>query len=64
MVLCERPLEITKEIQARDLRNARAQVRMKEGQLDPKGKGGIIGREDAQVAPTIKKDYGMAVPEQ
>lgn len=64
MVLCERPEEITKEIQARDLRNARAQVRMKEGQLDPKGRGGIISREDAQVAPNVKKDYGMSVPEQ
>ena len=53
MVLCERPAEITNEIKARDLRNARAQVRMKEGQLDPKGKGGLISREDAQVAPKM-----------
>jgi len=64
MVLCERPLEITNEIKARDLRNARAQVRAKEGQIDPKSKGGIISREDAQVAPKINKDYGTYVPEQ
>lgn len=64
MVLCERPLEITNDIKARDLRNARAQVRMKEGQLDPKGKGGLISREDAQVAPKISKDHNLYVPEQ
>ena len=64
MVLCERPMEITKEIQARDLRNARAQVRMKEGQLDPKGRGGLMGREDARANMDVKKDYNMAVPEQ
>lgn len=64
MVLCERPAEITSEIKARDLRNARAQVRMKEGQMDPKGKGGMLSREDAVVAPKINKDHSMYVPEQ
>lgn len=33
MILCERPLEITLESKAKELRNARAQVRMKEEQL-------------------------------
>jgi len=64
MVLCERPAQITEEIKRRDERNARAQVRMKEGQLDPKGKGGLISREDAQMAPKINKSHDLYVPEQ
>jgi len=64
MVLCERPLEITKDRQARDLQMARQQVQIKAGQLDPKGKGGIISREDAQVKPKISSDFNFAVPEQ
>ncbi len=63
-LLCERPLVITQERQAKDLQNARNQVRTKEGQLDPKGRGGIISREDAQVRPKVSKDHNFFVPEQ
>ena len=55
---------ITQERQAKDLQNARNQVRTKEGQLDPKGRGGIISREDAQVRPKVSKDHNFFVPEQ
>ena len=64
MILCERPMVITQERQAKDLQNARNQVRTKEGQLDPKGRGGIISREDAQVRPKVSKDHNFYVPEQ
>jgi len=64
MILCERPMVITQERQAKDLQNARNQVRTKEGQLDPKGRGGIISREDAQVRPKVSKDHNFFVPEQ
>jgi hypothetical protein len=64
MILCERPMVITQERQAKDLQNARNQVKTKEGQLDPKGRGGIISREDAQVRPKVSKDHNFFVPEQ
>jgi hypothetical protein len=64
MVLCERPLEITEERKHRDYLNARQQVKIKQGQLDPKGKGGLISREDAQIAPKIKSSYEpMPIPD-
>jgi len=64
MVLCERPLEITEERRHRDYLNARQQVQIKQGQLDPKGKGGLISREDAQIAPKIKSSYEpMPIPD-
>ena len=64
MVLCERPLEITLERKNRDLLNARQQVKIKEGQLDPKGQGGLLNREDAHIAPKIKKGYEpMQIPD-
>jgi hypothetical protein len=63
-VLMERPQEITDEIKSRELIKARQQVQIKAGQLDPKGKGGIISRDDAQIAPKISKSYeAMPVPE-
>lgn len=63
-ILMERPKEISDEVRHRDLIRARAQVNIKAGQMDPKGKGGIISRDDAQVAPKISKNYNMAIPEQ
>lgn len=63
-VLCERPMVITEERQAKDLMTARNQVKTKEGQLDPKGRGGILSREDAQVRPKVNKDHNFFVPEQ
>jgi hypothetical protein len=63
-ILMERPKEITDEIRGIELRKAREQVNIKAGQMDPKGKGGIISRDDAQVAPKIKKGYEpMMVPD-
>ena len=64
MVMCERPEEITKERQAMDRKAARDQIQIKQGQLDPKGRGGIISREDAQISPKVSKDYNFSVPEQ
>lgn len=64
MILCERPMEITEERRNRDLINARQQVKIKEGQLDPNSKGGLISREDAHIAPKIKKGYEpMQIPD-
>jgi hypothetical protein len=64
MILMERPEEITNDFRNKDLRAARQQVQIKEGQMDPKGKGGLISRDDAHVDPKIKKDYNFAIPEE
>jgi hypothetical protein len=64
MLLCERPLEITQDRRARDLQNARNQVKTKEGQLDPKGRGGLMNREDANARMKVNKDHNLYVPEQ
>jgi hypothetical protein len=63
MILMERPEEITQEYRARDLRNARAQVRVKEQQLATTPDG-TLTRSDPRVAPKINKSYSpIAVPE-
>ena len=63
MILMERPLEISEEVRRLQLREARVQVQSKEGQLDPKGRGGIIDRADARVDPKIRKGYEpMPIP--
>lgn len=64
MVLMERPMELTDEVKALELKKARNQVRMKEGQLDPKGRGGMLDRADAHIDPKIKKGYEpMPIPD-
>ncbi len=64
-ILMERPLEITKEIQAQELRKARAQVGQKEAQLN-NAPPGTFGRDNKGSPLTnIKKAYGhepIAVP--
>jgi len=64
MLLMERPEEITLDAKARELRDARQQVNIKSGQMDPKGKGGLLNRQDSQVAPKISKSYDFAIPEE
>ena len=62
MVLCERPLEITKEVRDRDYREARRQVKIKEGQLT--SNDGLLGREDSKVRPKVNKNYEpLAIPD-
>jgi hypothetical protein len=56
-VLMERPAEISDEVRRLELLKARQQVNIKAGQLDPKGRGGIIDRADAHVNPKISKGY-------
>lgn len=64
MILMERPEEITREYRDRDLRNARAQVRVKEQQLAATPDG-TLPRNDPRVAPRINKSYSpIAVPEE
>jgi hypothetical protein len=63
-VLMERPQEITDEVKARDLRAARQQVQIKAGQLDPKGRGGLMDRADADATMKVKKSYeAMPIPD-
>ena len=64
MLLCERPAVITNDRKDRDLQNARNQVKTKEGQLDPKGRGGLMNREDANARMKVNKDHNLYVPEQ
>jgi hypothetical protein len=64
MILMERPEEITREYRERDIRNARAQVRVKEQQLAATPDG-TLTRSDPRVAPKINKSYSpIAVPEE
>lgn len=63
-VLMERPSEITDEIKMSEYKKAKQQVNIKAGQMDPKGQGGLLSREDAQIKPKITKGYEpMAVPD-
>jgi len=62
MLLMERPEEITLDAKAKELRNARQQVNIKSGQMDPHGRGGLSNRHDSQVSPKINKDYDLAIP--
>lgn len=63
MVLMERPIEITQEARAIELRRARQQVRVKEQQLAATPDG-TLSRDDPRVAPKIKKGYeAMPIPE-
>ena len=55
MVLCERPLEITEDMRARDIRMARQQVATKEAQLT--SSDGLLGRDDSRINPKLKKGY-------
>jgi hypothetical protein len=60
MVLMERPLELTEEARAIELRKARNQVRHKEAQLNS-APDGQFGRDHDQVKPRIGKSY-EAIP--
>lgn len=63
-ILMERPKEITDEIRNIELRKARQQVQIKAGQLDPKGRGGLMDRDDANASFKVKKSYeAMPVPD-
>ena len=65
MLLMERPEEITREFRERDLRMARAQVRVKEQQLSAAPEGTLPRDVDSRVAPRIKKSFSpIAVPEE
>jgi hypothetical protein len=64
MMLMERPEEITQDFRDRERRAARQQVQIKEGQMDPKGRGGLTDRNDSRVAPKIKKGFDFAIPEE
>lgn len=62
MILMERPLELTEEARAIELRKARNQVRQKEAQLNS-APDGQFGRDHAQVKPKINKSYeAMPIP--
>jgi len=65
MILMERPKEITDEVKAIELRNARQQVRSKEEQLSGAPPGTFERDQHPQTRPNIKKSYepGIAVPE-
>jgi hypothetical protein len=55
MLLMERPEEITLDAKAKELIMARRQVQIKEGQMT--SSAGLLGREDSQLAPRLKKSY-------
>lgn len=65
MVLMERPLEITQEVQAHDLRKARLQVRQKEAQLNSAEQGQFSrSKSDGTSLVKINKSYeAMPIPE-
>lgn len=64
MVLMERPLEITQEAKARDLRIARAQVRGKEEQLGGTPNGTFERSNKDQPLVKVKKSYeAVPIPE-
>lgn len=64
MVLMERPLELTQEARNNELNAAREQVNIRAGQVDPKGRGGLIDRSDANTSMKIKKSYSpMVIPD-
>jgi hypothetical protein len=65
MRLCERPLEITQEARARDLRNARAAVAVKEEQLGVAGAGEYPRNEAPEIRPRITRSYeAVEIPEE
>lgn len=62
MILMERPLELTDEAKALELRRARNQVRSKEAQLNSTPDG-TLSRDDSRVRPQVKKSYeAMPIP--
>ena len=64
MILMERPLEITQEAKARDLRVARAQVQGKEAQLGGAPAGTFERSNKDQSLVKVKKSYEhMEIPE-
>jgi hypothetical protein len=64
MILMERPLEITQEAKARDLRIARAQVRGKEEQLGASPVGTFDRANKDQPLVKVKKSFeSMPIPE-
>lgn len=63
MILMERPSEIVEDARSRELRVARQQVRIKEGQMT--SNDGLLGRSDSQVKPKISKGYEpIPIPEE
>jgi hypothetical protein len=64
MILCERPLEISDEVRRVESQKARQQVNIKAGQLDPKGRGGLMERGDSNASMKINKGYEpMQIPD-
>ena len=64
MILCERPLEISDEMRRVEGQKARQQVNIKAGQLDPKGRGGLMDRNDSNASMKINKGYEpMPIPD-
>lgn len=64
MILMERPLEITKEVKAHELRKARTQVGDKEKQLGASAPGEFERGTHPQTKPKITKTFeAMPIPE-
>jgi hypothetical protein len=59
MRLMERPLEITEEVKARDLKNARDQVRQKEAQLTGAPAGTFERDNKGNTLVNVKKSYAQ-----
>jgi hypothetical protein len=65
MVLMERPLEITEEVRAAELRKARLQVRAKEEQLTAAPQGQFERSNKGNDLVKVKKGYeAMPIPEE
>lgn len=64
LILMERPKEITDEVRAMDLRRARAQVQMKEQQLNSAPDGQFSRSGHSELRPKLNKSYApIPVPE-
>jgi hypothetical protein len=65
MVLMERPLEITEEVRAAELRRARLQVRAKEEQLSSTPQGQFERSNKGNDLVKVKKGYeAIAIPDE
>lgn len=65
MVLMERPMEITEEVRAAELRKARLQVRAKEEQLSASPQGQFERSNKGNDLVKVKKGYeAMPIPEE
>ena len=64
MVLMERPKELTDEVNDISRKNARNQVASRAGEIDPKGRGGLMDRSDSKASMKVTKSYSpIAIPD-